>query len=221
MNPTERAFRADICAHPRDDAPRLIYADWLEDQGRPHLAEFIREQIRGDGIAFGAFVSAYRDFVAEVLEGNPSWRLLGFDTDIEDTRMPRLRFGYKSTGQLEDYGWLLFRRGLVHEVRLSCAEYLRTAAWLFTVQPVRRVILLDRRPSQDRLRHWTCGFTWVPDASWHKAWYTDVPECLPRSLYDGVQAAYQSRRVAWDEHQASEALSRACVQRGREWAARS
>ena len=41
------AFLADIRAHPDDDAPRLIYADWLEETGGPTeavRAEFIRLQ---------------------------------------------------------------------------------------------------------------------------------------------------------------------------------
>jgi uncharacterized protein (TIGR02996 family) len=45
----EEAFRADIDGRPADDAPRLIYADWLEDTGRPAAvarAEFIRLQCR-------------------------------------------------------------------------------------------------------------------------------------------------------------------------------
>jgi uncharacterized protein (TIGR02996 family) len=29
----EAGFLADIRANPDDDAPRLIYADWLEEQG--------------------------------------------------------------------------------------------------------------------------------------------------------------------------------------------
>src|SRR5262245_25173530 len=36
------AFLAAIREAPDDDAPRLIYADWLEDNGDPHRAEFIR-----------------------------------------------------------------------------------------------------------------------------------------------------------------------------------
>jgi uncharacterized protein (TIGR02996 family) len=32
-----QAFLADIAAHPEDDAPRLIYADWLEEHGDPAL----------------------------------------------------------------------------------------------------------------------------------------------------------------------------------------
>src|SRR5262249_34964856 len=49
----EAGFLEDIRANPDDDAPRLIYADWLEEQGasaeRPDAlerAEFIRGQGR-------------------------------------------------------------------------------------------------------------------------------------------------------------------------------
>src|SRR4051812_46175401 len=38
-------FLDDITAHPDDDNPRLIYSDWLEDQGDVARAEFIRVQI--------------------------------------------------------------------------------------------------------------------------------------------------------------------------------
>src|SRR5262249_23643192 len=37
-------FLADIVAHPLDDTPRLIYADWLEDNGQGEQADFIRIQ---------------------------------------------------------------------------------------------------------------------------------------------------------------------------------
>ncbi|HEY7425177.1 MAG TPA: TIGR02996 domain-containing protein [Gemmataceae bacterium] len=40
-----RGFLEDIIAHPDDDAPRLIFADWLEEQGDSKRAEFIRVQI--------------------------------------------------------------------------------------------------------------------------------------------------------------------------------
>src|SRR5579884_2831930 len=39
------AFLEDILANPDDDGPRLIYADWLEENGQPERAEFIRVQI--------------------------------------------------------------------------------------------------------------------------------------------------------------------------------
>jgi uncharacterized protein (TIGR02996 family) len=37
------AFLQEILAHPDDDGPRLIYADWLEERGDPR-ADFIRVQ---------------------------------------------------------------------------------------------------------------------------------------------------------------------------------
>src|SRR5437899_1980594 len=38
------ALRAAIRAAPDDDAPRLVYADWLDEHGHPERAEFIRVQ---------------------------------------------------------------------------------------------------------------------------------------------------------------------------------
>ena len=43
---TDAAFLRTILAAPDDDAPRLIYADWLDEQGESDRAEFIRLQVR-------------------------------------------------------------------------------------------------------------------------------------------------------------------------------
>ncbi|MFM7151837.1 MAG: TIGR02996 domain-containing protein, partial [Gemmataceae bacterium] len=45
MDILEDAFLATIREHPYDDAPRLIFADWLEDHGDPDRATFIRLQV--------------------------------------------------------------------------------------------------------------------------------------------------------------------------------
>src|SRR5689334_24640555 len=34
-----------VCESPDDDLPRLAYADWCDENGRPERAEFIRAQI--------------------------------------------------------------------------------------------------------------------------------------------------------------------------------
>src|SRR5579885_1332261 len=44
MSPDEQALLAAVAANPADDLPRLVYADWLEEHGRPTRAEFIRLQ---------------------------------------------------------------------------------------------------------------------------------------------------------------------------------
>ena len=45
-HPTYAMFLAAIKAAPDDDAPRLELADWLEEDGQPERAEFIRVQCR-------------------------------------------------------------------------------------------------------------------------------------------------------------------------------
>lgn len=42
---TEDALLAAVAANPTDDLPRLVYADWCDENGRPVRAEFIRLQI--------------------------------------------------------------------------------------------------------------------------------------------------------------------------------
>jgi uncharacterized protein (TIGR02996 family) len=46
----DKGFLADILANPRDDAPRLVFADWLEEHGQAERAEFIRAQIELAGL---------------------------------------------------------------------------------------------------------------------------------------------------------------------------
>jgi uncharacterized protein (TIGR02996 family) len=41
MSDGDALFRA-VCEQPWEDTPRLVYADWLEENGRPERAEFIR-----------------------------------------------------------------------------------------------------------------------------------------------------------------------------------
>ncbi len=45
MDAEERALLAAIIAHPEEDTPRLVYADWLQERDRPERAELIRAQI--------------------------------------------------------------------------------------------------------------------------------------------------------------------------------
>jgi uncharacterized protein (TIGR02996 family) len=42
---TEQEFYAEICRDPDDDVARLIFSDWLEENGQPDRAEFIRLQV--------------------------------------------------------------------------------------------------------------------------------------------------------------------------------
>jgi uncharacterized protein (TIGR02996 family) len=46
--PDERAFLAAITAAPADDAVRLVFADWLDENGQSPRAEFIRAQVEAE-----------------------------------------------------------------------------------------------------------------------------------------------------------------------------
>jgi uncharacterized protein (TIGR02996 family) len=46
MSHEEDAFYQSILDSPDDDAPRLVFADWLEDHGQPERAAFVRAQVR-------------------------------------------------------------------------------------------------------------------------------------------------------------------------------
>ena len=46
METEDAALWRAVVADPHDDAPRLVYADWLEEHGRPERAEFVRVQCR-------------------------------------------------------------------------------------------------------------------------------------------------------------------------------
>src|SRR5262245_14232132 len=44
-DPQETAFLHSIVEDPDDDAPRLIFADWLDEHGRPDKAAFVRLEV--------------------------------------------------------------------------------------------------------------------------------------------------------------------------------
>src|SRR5262245_55658876 len=42
----QAALLTAIIAHPDDDAPRLVYADWLQEHGNEEQAQYIRDAIQ-------------------------------------------------------------------------------------------------------------------------------------------------------------------------------
>jgi uncharacterized protein (TIGR02996 family) len=68
----EDALLAAIIAHPDEDTPRLMYADWLDDHGQPDRAEFIRIQCAPDAD------EAAEERAAELEERNRAKWLVGF-----------------------------------------------------------------------------------------------------------------------------------------------
>jgi uncharacterized protein (TIGR02996 family) len=120
-----RAVRDD----PDDDAPRLVYADWLEERGDPR-AEFIRVQCE----------------LARLGEGDPRRRRL---RARERAILARHRAEWIAPlAELGHVPWYFehrpaceFRRGFAEFIALECDDFLRRAGRLFEKTPVRHLRL--------------------------------------------------------------------------------
>jgi uncharacterized protein (TIGR02996 family) len=110
------AFIAAIAANPDDDLPRRIFADWLDENGDPARAEFIRLQCAA---ARGKAAAHAR---AAVLEAAHRTEWLG----------PLVRIAYGC----------VFRRGFVEHATLPAAVFLADGLALRRQTPLRGVTLL-------------------------------------------------------------------------------
>jgi uncharacterized protein (TIGR02996 family) len=106
-----------ILAAPEDDAPRLIYADWLDEHGDPARAEFIRAQIAA----------------AAVPEETSRWREPTEQADrlLRDHRVSWLGPVLERAQKAE------CRRGFVDGVRVTVDQFLSSADKLLRLEPIR------------------------------------------------------------------------------------
>ncbi|HKB01758.1 MAG TPA: TIGR02996 domain-containing protein [Gemmataceae bacterium] len=130
MGPEEAAFLDRVSADPDDDAPRLIFADWLDERGDPR-GEFIRVQVA----------------LARLPADDP--RAAGLK-DREAILLARYH-AHWSEPLKGVAGWTEFRRGFVETVNIETRTFLRRADDLFRLAPVRHVRLLDVGSSLPRL----------------------------------------------------------------------
>lgn len=155
-----RPFIATILERPDKDGPRLVYADWLEEQGESHYAEFIRVGIQ-------AIVPTHQTHPTEVL-CEPG----KFECDWcknkgkrkEERKKARLRevelFDYEESDWTFEtiHGipphWLrgitkikttkpyvVWRRGFVDSVTCTTSDWLTHADEILASQPVMAVTL--------------------------------------------------------------------------------
>jgi uncharacterized protein (TIGR02996 family) len=112
---TAEGLLQDVLARPQDDAPRLRYADWLDEQCDP-LGEFIRVQCR-----LASLPANHR--LALELERREHELLAQHEADW--------------AADLPLYvEWWTFRRGFVHEVGLTSEKFLAHGGELFRRAPI-------------------------------------------------------------------------------------
>jgi uncharacterized protein (TIGR02996 family) len=118
---TADAFLRDICEHPDDEAPRLVYADWLDEHGDEARAEFIRVECE----------------LEHTEEYGPRWREL-------TARQLALIRAHKKEWAAPFKGWTYsarFRRGFVETVSIGLKRFVSRATELFRLAPVRELHL--------------------------------------------------------------------------------
>ncbi len=125
-----RAFLGDIIDNPTDDTPRLVYADWLEDEGESERAEFIRVQCRRSCLPAD-------DPQQHVLAARESDLLTRHESEWLAT-LPAL----------EGVTWVGFQRGFVESVFVENVDaFLTHAPALFAAAPIRCVRIGKIDPS--------------------------------------------------------------------------
>lgn len=110
----EHVLLRAICETPEDDAPRLAYADWLEERGQTERAELIRVQIER---ALGNDSRELREREATLLRTHGRTWL---------AEMPEFRW----------IGWDQFERGFPSAIRTTWETLKETGASPFKAAPI-------------------------------------------------------------------------------------
>jgi uncharacterized protein (TIGR02996 family) len=133
---THEAFLQAICEEPDDDVHRLVFADWLDEHGDPHRAEFIRLQCDlARWLPHDDEAEPLAEREQHLLNRHrPAWEapvVAGLDL----TPPP----GHPTVP-------LRFRRGFVDQVCLSAAQFLEHAATLRRRTPLQGWTVTDHPP---------------------------------------------------------------------------
>jgi uncharacterized protein (TIGR02996 family) len=126
MNERE-ALLAAVCANPDDDTPRLVFADWLEENGEPERAEFIRVQIELPACGPGK------------RRLHLSRRELELLNEHEEEWVEHLR---PYMFEWSDKPWA-FRRGFVERLELQAETFIEQGEELLALTPLRDAVFPD------------------------------------------------------------------------------
>jgi uncharacterized protein (TIGR02996 family) len=221
------AFVRAICESPGDDAPRLVFADWLDDHEESGWAELVRLQC-----AWAIAWQCVPECVCRAAEDKfhcshcLTWERTA---PLLDRERELWRDYYPQSLAPIEPGWSVFpgswafkrhytpagslaivRRGLVDEVRLTTNLFLRNAAALFAAHPITEVRLTDREPAVDEGR----GIWYAESDRAHEL--ATVPKVLIPHMNAEVKQnqkafALGNMAVFPSEATATAALSHACV----------
>ena len=199
MTGDEHALVRAIIAAPDDDLPRLVYADWLDENGRPERAEFIRVQCELAALVVDDPVTEARAAYLETRLQD----LTGFHDEwageVGDQLPPNRRTSF----------W--FVRGMVGEVWCTTKYFAENIYSVVDLAPIREVWL--QRLSRNGLANVGRLYEWlkVPglrlDADDLTAGVvqvlTDQPVAHLRSLKINSHVGYSDPPIAWASRSAN------------------
>ena len=132
MSDRDDLFRR-LLAAPEDDAPRLVYADWLDEHGQPERAEFVRLQCAMDRIP--PKTGRWRPLYERAVRWSGEWKAHWAGPALERVLNAE------------------FRRGFVDRVRLTVDQFLKSADELLTLEPVTVWEFASNRHVRPRAEH--------------------------------------------------------------------
>src|SRR5213080_3123291 len=133
MQTDAEPFLQRIRAFPDDDVPRLIYADWLDEQ----VAELpLRE--RNTARARAEFIRVQIALARLPDDDARRPNLLVAERELLDAYREEWASAFRGLATGPE-----FRRGFVEEVKVAARQYLRHAHELFAAGPIRHVHLID------------------------------------------------------------------------------
>jgi uncharacterized protein (TIGR02996 family) len=122
------ALLAAVCAAPDDDLPRLVYADWCEENGQPERAEFIRVQIELTKGAKGKQLVKLQQREKELLAEHDAKWTEPFLELTDDFREDPIRF----------------HRGFVEAISINDELLDEHGDELFRLAPIRTLLMGDQ-----------------------------------------------------------------------------
>jgi uncharacterized protein (TIGR02996 family) len=147
---TREALTAAVLADPDDDLPRLVFADWCDENGEPERAEFVRGQCElarlerkhhhecTGTITRAIETTELRRRSGDLFDADPARTLSWFGLPRPWARVVRLTpFDQDDP----DYPYAVARRGFLVAVHLSSADWLAHGDAVLAAQPVTEVTL--------------------------------------------------------------------------------
>jgi uncharacterized protein (TIGR02996 family) len=142
MHPDEYAILQTIIDDPDDDVPRLVIADWYEENGNPERAEFIRVQIKLEGMKPND--PRYEYLITRQSELYKKHHLLW--SQIITSRWKSNQFGIWSWDPQKKFA-NGYRRGFITSLLLRNVDaFLRFAPELYQIIPLQFVMFGQNSP---------------------------------------------------------------------------